>query len=92
MPDGVYEADVGWLDDDGRNRGKLLPVKVEVEIEGDELTIDLTGLERRGADRLQLAPSRATVSAMTYIVRTIFLDEATYPVFVPAERGDAARR
>ena len=21
IPDGVYETEVGWLDDDGRNRG-----------------------------------------------------------------------
>ena len=54
VPDGVYETEVGWLDDDGRNRGMQLPVKVKVVVEGDELTIDLTGLERRGADRLQL--------------------------------------
>ena len=30
VPDGVYETDVGWLDDDGRNRGVKLPVKVTV--------------------------------------------------------------
>ena len=43
VPDGRYETEVGWLDDDGRNRGEQLPVKVAVEIEGDEITFDLTG-------------------------------------------------
>ena len=33
VPDGVYEAELGYMDDDGKNRGKLLPVKVKVIIE-----------------------------------------------------------
>ena len=43
IPDGVYETESGWLDDDGRNRGIKLPVNVKVVIAGDEITIDLTG-------------------------------------------------
>lgn len=43
LPDGTYETEVGWLDDDGRTRGVPLPVKVAVKIEGDEITFDLTG-------------------------------------------------
>ena len=62
LPDGRYETDVGWLDDDGRNRGQPLPIKVAVEIQGDEITFDLTGLGR-GADGLQLAVRGTTVSA-----------------------------
>ena len=30
VPDGEYETDVGWLDDDGVHRGVQLPVKVKV--------------------------------------------------------------
>ena len=36
------------------NRGEQLPVKVAVEIDGDEITYRPHRLERRGADRLQL--------------------------------------
>ena len=54
MPDGVYEAEVGWLDDDGQQPRQPLPVKVKVIIEGDELTIDVTGSSDEVADRLQL--------------------------------------
>ncbi|MDN6412294.1 MAG: hydantoinase B/oxoprolinase family protein, partial [Yaniella sp.] len=43
IPDGVYETEMGYLDDDGRNYGKKLPIVVKVIVEGDEITYDLTG-------------------------------------------------
>ena len=42
IPDGDYVAE-GFLDDDGRNRGVTLPVKVTVKIRGDGVEVDLTG-------------------------------------------------
>jgi 5-oxoprolinase (ATP-hydrolysing) len=87
VPDGVYETDVGWLDDDGRNRGKQLPVKVKVSIEGDELTIDLTGSSDEVPTGFNCPYEGTTVSAMTFITRMIFLDEVAYPVFVPQNEG-----
>ena len=61
VPDGAYERRVGWLDDDARNRGAQLPVEDHGgSSSGDEITIDLTGSQRRGADRLQL-PVRGLV-------------------------------
>lgn len=41
IPDGVYTAE-GYVDNDGRN-SQVVPCKVKVTIEGEELTIDLTG-------------------------------------------------
>ena len=43
IPDGVYEAE-SFMDDDGVNIGKHIPIKVSVEVRGDEMTIDLTGV------------------------------------------------
>src|SRR3954451_19826561 len=43
IPDGVYGPVVGWLDDDARNRGIRLRVETRVIVEGDSITIDLTG-------------------------------------------------
>lgn len=43
IPDGVYEAD-SFLDDDGVNIGQHVPVRVKVRIDGDQMTIDLTGV------------------------------------------------
>jgi 5-oxoprolinase (ATP-hydrolysing) len=87
VPDGTYEAETGYLDDDGKNRGVLLPVKVKVIVEGDELTIDVTGSSGEVETAFNSPYEGAVVSAATYIVRTIFLDEATYDVFVPQNEG-----
>ena len=92
VPDGRYETEVGWLDDDGKNRGEQLPVKVAVEIEGDEITFDLTGSSAEVPTGYNCPFEGTTVSAMTFITRMIFLDEATYPGLRPAERGHASRR
>ena len=41
IPDGVYQAS-SFLDDDGRDFTKTIPIKVKVEVRGDELTIDFS--------------------------------------------------
>jgi 5-oxoprolinase (ATP-hydrolysing) len=87
VPDGVYETDVGWLDDDGRNRGIQLPIKVAVKIDGDEITIDLTGSSAEVPTGYNSPFEGTTVSAMSFITRMIFLDEAAFPVFVPQNEG-----
>jgi 5-oxoprolinase (ATP-hydrolysing) len=87
VPDGRYETELGWLDDDGRNRGEQLPVKVAVEIKGDEITFDLTGSSSEVPTGFNCPFEGTTVSAMTFITRMIFLDEAAYPVFVPQNEG-----
>jgi 5-oxoprolinase (ATP-hydrolysing) len=87
VPDGVYDTDIGWLDDDGRTRGVKLPVKVRVVIEGDEITIDLTGSSAEVPTGYNCPFEGTTVSAMSFIVRMIFLDEVAYPVFVPQNEG-----
>ena len=39
IPDGVYEAS-SFLDNDGRDFSKTVPIRVKIEVQGDELTID----------------------------------------------------
>ena len=41
IPDGVYEAE-SFMDDDGVNVGEPVPIRVRVEVSGDEMTVDLT--------------------------------------------------
>ena len=43
IPDGVYEAE-SFMDDDGVNIGKPIPIKVRVDVKADELTVDLSGV------------------------------------------------
>jgi 5-oxoprolinase (ATP-hydrolysing) len=87
VPDGEYGPEEGWLDDDGRNRDTQLPVRVKVIVEGDELTIDLTGSSDEVPTGYNCPYEGTTVSAMTFIARMIFLDEDAYPVFVPQNEG-----
>ena len=42
IPDGVYEAE-SFLDDDALG-DEPVPIKVKVTVEGEELTVDFTGL------------------------------------------------
>ena len=69
------------------HRGVKLPVKVEVVIEGDEMTIDLTGSSDEVPTGFNCPYEGTTLSAMSFIARMIFLDEVTFPVFVPQNEG-----
>jgi N-methylhydantoinase B len=46
IPDGVYEAE-SFMDDDGISIGKPIPIRVRVEVRGEEMTIDLTDVSRQ---------------------------------------------
>ena len=46
IPDGVYEAEA-FMDDDGIDIGKEIPIVVRVEVAGDEMTIDLSDVSRQ---------------------------------------------
>ena len=87
VPDGEYDVPMGWMDDDGKNYGTRLPVKIKVIIDGDTLTIDTTGSSSETETAFNSPYMGAVMSAATYIVRTIFLDEVTYDVFVPQNEG-----
>ena len=85
-------TEVGWLDDDGVNRGVKLPVKVAVEIDGDEITFDLTGSSDEVPTGFNCPFEGTTVSAMTFITPHDLPRRGHVPGVRPAERGDAARR
>ena len=46
IPDGVYEAE-SWLDDDGVDIGKRIPVRIKVTVKGEEMTVDLTDVAKQ---------------------------------------------
>ena len=48
IPDGVYEAE-SYMDDDGIDIGRRIPIRVKVIVEGDEMTIDLTEVSKQVA-------------------------------------------
>jgi len=46
IPDGVYEAE-SFMDDDGLEVGKRIPIRVKVIVSGDEMTIDFSDVAKQ---------------------------------------------
>src|SRR5215470_8431354 len=46
IPNGVYEAE-SFMDDDGISIGRPIPIRVRVEVKGEEMTIDLSEVSRQ---------------------------------------------
>ncbi|VCU68348.1 Acetophenone carboxylase delta subunit [Pigmentiphaga humi] len=46
IPDGTYEAE-SYMDDDGVDVGRRIPIRVKVVKQGDEMTIDLSDVSRQ---------------------------------------------
>ena len=46
IPDGVYEAE-SFMDDDGLEIGKRIPIRVKVIVQGDEMTVDLSEVSKQ---------------------------------------------
>src|SRR5215470_6421694 len=46
IPDGVYEAE-SYMDDDGIEVGKPVPIRVRVVVKGDEMTVDLSNVSKQ---------------------------------------------
>ncbi len=74
IPDGVYRF-VDRLDDDGVNMDQPVTVAVAVHVEGDELTVDMTGTspQVRGAINSTLSFAK---SAVYFAVRSIMGSDA----------------
>ena len=86
IPDGEYHAD-GFLDDDGRTRGKTLPVKVCVRIDGDSAEVDLTGSSPQVATAFNVPFEGSTKVACYFAFRAVLLDSATISEHVPQNEG-----
>jgi N-methylhydantoinase B len=87
IPDGIYKAPTGWLDDDGRNYGIPLRIETSVKIEGSNMTVDLTGSSPQVDTGYNVPFSGSTLPATYTVVRSILLDEATSEVFIPQNSG-----
>jgi N-methylhydantoinase B/oxoprolinase/acetone carboxylase alpha subunit len=87
IPDGTYGPVVGWLDDDARNRDVRLRVETRVVVEGDEITIDLTGSNPEVPTGFNVPFEGSLLVGAYYAVRTILLDEVTFPEHVPQNDG-----
>ena len=86
IPDGEYTAE-GFLDDDGRNRGKNLPVKVTVRITGETAEVDLTGSSPQVPTAYNVPFEGSTKVACYFAFRAMLLDSYTTDEYIPANEG-----
>ena len=86
IPDGEYRSE-GFLDDDGRNRGQTLPVKVCVRIEGDAAEVDLTGSSPQVPTAFNVPFEGSTKVACYFAFRAMLLDSAVISDHVPQNEG-----
>ena len=80
MPDGVYEAD-SFMDDDGVTFGKHIPLHVRLEVRGDELTVDLSGVSPQVAGYFNSGPSAGRSAA------EVAFKMLTSPLVLPINHG-----
>lgn len=98
IPDGVYEAS-SFLDDDGRVLNKTIPIKVKVEVRGEELTIDFSEVADQVPGFINcgvsggMAAARVAFKALTSPEREV--NEGSFralKVFLPPGKLLSARR
>jgi N-methylhydantoinase B/oxoprolinase/acetone carboxylase alpha subunit len=87
IPDGEYPAPTAWLDDDARNRGQRLRVETKVIVEGDSITVDVSGSNAEVPTGFNVPFEGSLLVGAYYAVRTLLLDEATFPEHVPQNDG-----
>src|SRR5262245_19895763 len=80
IPDGIYHAE-SFMDDDGVNIGKHIPIKVRVAVRGDEMTVDLSGVSPQVAGPYN---SGSTAGRSASEVAFKFL---TTPLLLPINEG-----
>lgn len=70
LPDGVYQAE-SFLDDDGIERGKPVPIRVKVIIRGDGMTVDFSAMSPQVRGPINCGPAAgrgAARLALKYLV------------------------
>lgn len=87
LPDGEYVAPTGWLDDDARNRDVPLRVETKIIVDGSDIIIDLTGSNPEVPTGFNVPYEGSLLVGAYYAIRTILLDEATFPEYVPQNEG-----
>lgn len=86
IPDGEYTAE-GFLDDDGRNRGVHLPIKVTVRVTGDDVEVDLTGSSDQVSTAFNVPFEGSTNVACFFAFRALLLDTYTHQEYIPQNEG-----
>ena len=87
IPDGIYSAPRGWLEDDGKNFGTPLPVETRVVVDGDDIYVDLTGSSPEVETGFNCPYEGSVLPTVNFAIRTLLLDEAMDGADVPQNDG-----
>src|SRR4051794_15163038 len=77
IPDGTYEAE-SFMDDDGIDIGKPVPIRVKVVVKGEELTIDLSHIARQVRGFFNSGPS--TSIGLAQMAYKFITSPTDYPI------------
>src|SRR2546428_305919 len=80
IPDGVYEAE-SFMDDDGVALGRHIPIRVRIEVHGEAITFDLSGVGAQVAGYFNSGPT-AGRSACEVAFKCL-----TTPLVLPINEG-----
>ena len=86
IPDGDYKAE-GFLDDDGRDRNKTLPIKVCVKVRGGDVEVDLTGSSEQVPTAFNVPFDGSTKVAAFFVFRAMLLDTYSSSEYIPQNEG-----
>lgn len=87
VPDGIYKAPVGWLEDDGKNFGKPLRIETTVIVQGSDVYIDLTGSNDQVDTGFNCPFEGSVLPTANFAIRALLLDEAKAGGDIPQNDG-----
>jgi N-methylhydantoinase B/oxoprolinase/acetone carboxylase alpha subunit len=87
VPDGVYDAPVGWLEDDGKNFGVPLRIATRVIVQGSDVYIDLTGSNDQVDTGFNCPFEGSVLPTANFAIRALLLDEAQPGGQIPQNDG-----
>ena len=87
VPDGVYDAPVGWLEDDGKHFGEALKIATRVIVDGSDIYVDLTGSNAQVETGFNCPFEGSVLPTANFAVRALLLDEAKDGGDIPQNDG-----
>ena len=87
VPDGVYPAPNGWLEDDGKHWGAPLKIATTVVVKGSDILIDLSGSNDQVTTGFNCPFEGSVLPTANFAVRSCLLPESTGGLGVPQNDG-----
>jgi len=87
VPDGVYPAPDGWLEDDGKHWGEPLKIATTVVVKGSDILIDLSGSNEQVTTGFNCPFEGSVLPTANFAVRSCLLPESAGGPGVPQNDG-----